>query len=124
MISIGRERRISRFGSPRRHSPVRPVARSSGFQVRFARPVRPSSGNIGPDLGAVGCVGDLVRARRGGSKEAGRVRPAWVQRRAGSGEGGVKEFFGVPGSHPVRGVPRLRISWHVARKRAICGRLR
>ena len=124
MISIGRERRISRFGSPRRHAPGRPVARSSGFQVRFARPVRPSSGNIGPDRGAVGCVGDLVRARRGGSKEAVRVSSAWVQRRAGSGEGGVKEFFGVPGSHPVRGVPRLRISWHVAKKRAICGRLR
>ena len=37
---------------------------------------------------------------------------------------GVEEIFGVPGSHPVRGVPRLRISWHVAKKRAICGRLR
>ena len=75
LISIGRERRISRFGSPRRHAPGRPVARSSGFQVRFARPVRPSSGNIGPDRGqwgqwdalATSCVrGEAGRRRRSG----------------------------------------------------------
>ena len=102
MISLGRVRASAGAAAS---VPLRGTRRDdlwrdrAGFRSGSLNPVRPSSGNIGPDRGAegaVGCVGDLVRARRGGSKEAGRVRPAWVQRRAGSGEGGGRGDFRSP----------------------------
>ena len=123
MISRWRARQISRFGSPggtRRDDLWRGRAGFRSGSLAQSGPARGTSGRIGGqwDALATSCVrGEVGRRRRAGSG------PAWVQRRAGSGEGGVEEIFGVPGSHPVRGVPRLRISWHVAKKRAICGAL-
>ena len=118
MISLGRVRANSGAaasvppGGTRRDDLWRDRSGFRSGSLAQSGPARGTSGRIGGQRGqwdalATSCV-------RG---EAGR------RRRAGSGEGGGRRELGS-GSHPVRGVPRLRISWHVAKKRAICGRLR
>ena len=96
------------FGGTRRDDLWRDRAGFRSGSLAQSGPARGTSGRIGGQRGqwdalATSCVRGEVGRRR-----PGRVRPAWVQRRAGSGAsgegGGVGEILGLRGAPSAAGI--------------------